>query len=98
MAAHASASGSAAWAAVFAPPRGAFDARPPDAEPELTELLGDADRQPPRSTYRAQSPTRHPGVRPARRDVGNHLAYVHTDGGWLYVARVLDRHTRRCVA
>ena len=38
-------------------------------------------------------------VRPAQRDAVwvADITYVDTDEGWLYVAGVLDRHTRRCV-
>ena len=38
-------------------------------------------------------------VRPARRDAVwvADITYVDTAEGWLYVAGVLDRHTRRCV-
>lgn len=38
-------------------------------------------------------------IRPSRRDAVwvADITYVDTDEGWLYVAGVLDRHTRRCV-
>ena len=46
------------------------------------------------------APNRLRGMeRPARRDAVwvADITYVDTEEGWLYVAGVLDRHTRRCV-